>query len=448
MKHIVKALKTVNYRLWIAIFATMLFPAVYQTVRIFFLGDMPSDSGINIASQLQWVNLLYEVVQEALILPLFYLLGESLDNEKEFANKVRTGLTTTAVIYAVVSIVIISCAQPLVIFMAQNDTLIDATVTYIRLETIATLFATLWRFMMTVLVTLKKDKYLYLVLGVQMTLSVLLDTFLVSNLSVSAKLGVNGIALTNIIVNALLFVCAVLLLRKENIRLFSKEKRDFSWLKEWLKVGKFSGLESLLRNLAFMLMVVRMVNIVSEQGNYWLANNFIWQWLLLPGLALADLVKKEIGENKDNIRTKTFGYVVLVSIFAIVWIISIPLWKPFLKYVMNVAEYETVFKITLIETGFYITFLFNSCIFDSTFYGVGKTKYMLFQSICIDGLYYGILFILYLAGVFVPTLLGICLMFGIGMALDFIPTMILYLRMLKKEQLKIDFRLDVSEKDN
>ncbi len=448
MKHIVKALKTVNYRLWIAIFATMLFPAVYQTVRIFFLGDMPSDSGINIASQLQWVNLLYEVVQEALILPLFYLLGESLDNEKEFANKVRTGLTTTAVIYAVVSIVIISCAQPLVIFMAQNDTLIDATVTYIRLETIAALFATLWRFMMTVLVTLKKDKYLYLVLGVQMTLSVLLDTFLISNLSVSAKLGVNGIALTNIIVNALLFVCAVLLLRKENIRLFSKEKRDFSWLKEWLKVGKFSGLESLLRNLAFMLMVVRMVNIVSEQGNYWLANNFIWQWLLLPGLALADLVKKEIGENKDNIRTKTFGYVVLVSIFAIVWIISIPLWKPFLKYVMNVAEYETVFKITLIETGFYITFLFNSCIFDSTFYGVGKTKYMLFQSICIDGLYYGILFILYLAGVFVPTLLGICLMFGIGMALDFIPTMILYLRMLKKEQLKIDFRLDVSEKDN
>lgn len=294
---------------------------------------------------------------------------------------------------------------------------------------------------MTVLVTLKKDRYLYVVLSIQMGLSVLLDTFLVSNLSVSARLGVNGIAITNIIVNTLLFVCAVLLLQRENIRLFSKEKWNFAWLKEWFKVGKFSGLESLLRNLAFLFMVVRMVNIVAEQGNYWLANNFIWQWLLLPGLALADLVKKEIGESKDNIRTKTFGYLVLVSIFAIVWLVSIPLWKPFLKYIMNVAEYEIVLKITLIETGFYITFLFNSCIFDSTFYGVGKTKYMLFQSICIDGLYYGILFILYLTGVFVPTLLGICLMFGIGMALDFIPTMILYLRMLKKEQIKIDFRL-------
>ena len=74
----VKALKTVNFRLWFAILATMLLPTVYQTVRIFFLGDMPSDSGINIASQLQWVNLFYEVVQEALILPLFFLLGKSL----------------------------------------------------------------------------------------------------------------------------------------------------------------------------------------------------------------------------------------------------------------------------------------------------------------------------------------------------------------------------------
>ena len=443
---IVKALKTVNFRLWFAILATMLLPTVYQTVRIFFLGDMPSDSGINIASQLQWVNLFYEVVQEALILPLFFLLGKSLGDEKEFANKVRTGLTAT-VIYAVVSIVIISCARPLVIFMAQDGTLINATVTYIRLETVAALFATLWRFMMTVLVTLKKDRYLYVGLSIQMGLSVLLDTFLVSNLSVSARLGVNGIAITNIIVNTLLFVCAVLLLQRENIRLFSKEKWNFAWLKEWFKVGKFSGLESLLRNLAFLFMVVRMMNIVAEQGNYWLANNFIWQWLLLPGLALADLVKKEIGESKDNIRTKTFGYFVLVSIFAIVWLVSIPLWKPFLKYVMNVAEYEIVLKITLIETGFYITFLFNSCIFDSTFYGVGKTKYMLFQSICIDGLYYGILFILYLTGVFVPTLLGICLMFGIGMALDFIPTMILYLRMLKKEQIKIDFRLEFSTKN-
>lgn len=438
---IIRALKTVNYRLWLAILATMLLPTVYQTVRIFFLGDMPSDSGINIASQLQWVNLFYEVVQEALILPLFFLLGKSLDDKKEFANKVRTGLAVTGGIYLVVSVILIACARPLIVFMQQDADLVDKTVTHVRLETVAALFSTLWRFMSLVLVTLKKDAYMYIVLGIQMALSVLLDTFLVSNLSVSAKLGVNGIAVTNIVVNVLILAVSVWLLYREGIKLFAKEKWCFVWLKEWFKVGKFSGFESLLRNFAFMMMVVRMVNIVAEQGNYWIANSFIWNWLLIPGLSLADLVKKEIGENKENIRDKTFGYIVLTSIFAAAWLLSIPLWKPFLRYVMNVTEYETVYKITLIETGFYITFLFNSCICDSTFYGLGKTNYMLIQSLCIDGFYYGIMLILYLTGVFVPTLLGIALMFGIGMTLDFIPTLVLYIRMLKKENIKIDFNL-------
>ena len=126
---IIRALKSVNYRLWLAILATMLLPTVYQTVRIFFLGDMPSDSGINIASQLQWVNLFYEVIQEALILPLFFLLGKSLDDKKEFSNKVRTGLVITGGIYLSVSIIMIACARPLIVFMQQDTAMIEQTVT-------------------------------------------------------------------------------------------------------------------------------------------------------------------------------------------------------------------------------------------------------------------------------------------------------------------------------
>ena len=129
---IIKALKTINYRLLLAVFTTLLLPTIYQTVRIYFLGDLPSDSGINIASQLSWVNLFYEVVQEALILPLFFLLGKSLSDKAEFANKVRTGLAITAGIYLIVSVVIIACARPLVILMAQDESLIQATIDYVR----------------------------------------------------------------------------------------------------------------------------------------------------------------------------------------------------------------------------------------------------------------------------------------------------------------------------
>ena len=132
MKRIILALKTVNYRLWLAILLMMLFPTIYQTVRIFFLGNMPDTWGFNIASQLSWVNLFYEVIQEAIILPLFFLLGKSILCKEELENKTRTGLIVTGIIYFVLSLIIIIFAKQLVIFMAQDDVLVDATVNYIR----------------------------------------------------------------------------------------------------------------------------------------------------------------------------------------------------------------------------------------------------------------------------------------------------------------------------
>ena len=59
-----------------------------------------------------------------------------------------------------VSIIMIACARPLIVFMQQDTAMIEQTVTYVRLETVAALFSTLWRFMSVVLVTLKKDNYI------------------------------------------------------------------------------------------------------------------------------------------------------------------------------------------------------------------------------------------------------------------------------------------------
>lgn len=433
------SLRTFNYRLWVAVMATMLLPAVYQTVRIFFLGSLPDPSAFSVASQNQYVGLFYEVIQEALILPLYFILGKSLGSREEFAAKLRVGLALTAAVYALLSAVLMAAARPLVVFMAQRPELVDATVTYIRLETVASLFATLWRFMLVALVSLGRDRIMYAALALQMALSVLLDSLLVSTLPFSLQLGVNGIAITNIIVNLLMVALSAALLAREGISLARPggpaAPTDLRWVKEWLSVGRYSGLESLVRNLAFMLMVVRLVNLVAEQGTYWVANNFIWSWLLLPGLALADVVKKEVGESLENVRTKTAGYLALTAILCLLWLASIPLWRPFLQHVMNIGDWQLVLRIVLIQTPFYLIFLFNNGVLDSTFYGAGRLDYLLVQSLVINGLYYGGLFVLYLAGLFRPGLTGICLMFGFGMALDLIPTLLQYRRFLREHQL-------------
>jgi len=72
---------------------------------------------------------------------------------------------------------------------------------------------------------------------------------------------------------------------------------------------------------------------------------------------------------------------------------------------------------------------------------------MLIQSLIVNIGYYGIAFILYINGVFIPTLLSISLLFGIGLVMDFIPTVILYFLMLKKLNIKIKDMFGVNNRD-
>ncbi|MCQ2794791.1 MAG: multidrug transporter [Bacilli bacterium] len=432
MKKIINSIKTFNWRLWLVLATTLLIPALYKTLRIFFLGDLPSSSGVDIASQLAWVNIIYEVIEEAFILPLFYLLGKSFNNKKELANKTRTGLLISGGAYLLLSIIIISCAEPLCKFMASDPSTLTETVNYIRLETVASTISILSKFITVLLVTINKDKYMYILLVVQTVLSILLDTFLISKLPCSANMGVDGIAVSNIAVSIISVVSSFIMLKKEGINVFTKDKLDFKWLKEYGKIGLLSGLESFIRNLAYMLMVLRLVNTISEQGAYWVANNFIWTWLLLPATALYDVIKKETAENRKNVKDKFLGYIVISTLFTILWLITIPAWKPFIQYVLNSDAYETIFHIVLIQTGFYIAFIYNYLL-DGIIYGRGKTYLMLIQTIVTNGTYYVIMFSLWKAGIFIPTLDGIALMFGGGMLLDFLATIATYIYMIKKD---------------
>ena len=426
-----RSIRSFNWRLWSVLAATLFVPALYQTVRIFFIGDMPGDWGVNIASQLSWVNLLYEIIEEAFILPLFFLLGKSLGSKEELENKTRTGLMISGGTYLVFSVMIIIFAEPLCRFMASDQTTIDATVTYIRLESVASTIGILSKFITVLLVTMSRDKYMYILLGIQTGMSILLDTFLLSELPFSANIGVNGIAIANIFVSLILVITAFAFLKKEGVHVFSRKKPDFGWLGEYGKIGLCSGLESFVRNIAFMLMISRLVNVIAEQGTYWVANSFIWTWLLLPATALYDVIKKETAESVENIRTKTLGYFMVSILFSVLWFASIPLWKPFIRYVLNCDAYESVYSIVLIQSAFYIMYIFN-CVCDGTIYGRGKTNYMLIESVFTNGLYYVTMFVLWKMGIFIPTLNSISIMFGIGMAVDLIPTIGCYIYLVKK----------------
>jgi Na+-driven multidrug efflux pump len=267
-------------------------------------------------------------------------------------------------------------------------------------------------------------------------LCLLTDTFLVSNLPVSAKLGINGIGYSNILVNALLLVVSLILLKKEKIEIFSRKKLDFCWMKEFARVGGISGLESFVRNAAYLGMIARMVNVVGEQGTYWVANNFIWGWLLLPVLQLGELIKQEVAADSENIRRNSLGYFGITAIIVILWFVSIPVWKPFMAHILGFDDVDKLFELVLILIVFYVLYAVQN-VFDATFYGLGKTNYMLFESVVTNLVYYGMAFVLYTTGVWVPTLASIALLFGIGNAFDSFVSLIAYAHLLKQQRIHI-----------
>ena len=357
------SLKNINHSLFLSLLVLGLCPAVYTTVRVFFLGQLPGDWSFSIAGQLSWVNLLYEVISEAIILPLFFFIGKVKEDKKAFSNRVRTGMLVSLSVYAILSAVIFIFAEKLLALMATDETIIAASAAYIRIESIANVFSILAQFALVALVSLNRSRYIYILTGARLVLSLIFDTFLVSALPFSMNLGVNGIGYSNILVNLLLLAVSLLLLHKENVKVFTKEKSDFGWMKDFSRIGGISGLESLVRNVAYMIMVARMVNVVGEQGTYWVANNFIWGWLLLPILQLGELIKEETAENEDNVRKNTIGYFAITFNVCIVWCASIPLWKPFMSYVLQYSDVDKLFELVIVLLGFYVLFAFQN-IFD------------------------------------------------------------------------------------
>ena len=429
-----KSLDRFNWKLYAALLLTAVLPTIYTTVRINFLGDLPGDWGFNIASQLAWVNLMLEVVQEALILPLFYCIGVTIANQDETINRVRTGMTVTLGLYLAFTIAILLFATHLTEWMAQNPDTIDATAEYIRLEMIGTTLFSMVRFLIIVFILLDMREHIYAILGIQVVTSVILDSYFLSSLDFSLQLGVNGIAYSNAIASFITLVYAVTVFsRKMGMDLSDwREGHDYSWMGSWWDVGKYSGLDSFVRNIFYMIFIVKMMNVVEEQGTYWVANGFIWGWLLLPFYPLADLLKQDTSRpDLIDHREKTYAYFGIATAMCILWIVTIPVWDTFVSDILNASDYVKIVDLVLILLPFYILFSYNT-LMDSVFYGKGRTELLAIQSIITNVSVYGSAFVLFKMDVFSPTLTTIALLFGTGIAVDSIVTFSMYRNLIKE----------------
>lgn len=380
-------------------------PFVYTLVRTNLIVNSPTTDGLGIAGHMEWFDLINETIQAFLIVPLYALLNGCIKDKEKFSGRILQTFLIVNVVYILFSVAVYARCNAIVLSMVSDRTY--EVTRYLRLETIGFIVANVVSFVNVLFVVLEKSFYIYVMIVLRTIFTVIGDLCLIP------KLGVNGVAYSNIAVNVVCVILCLIVVWKEKL-IAAPVRFDGSLIREYLRIGIFSGFQIALDNIVYSVIVCKMVNEVEEQGNYWVANNIIWGLPLIPIGALAEIIKKDCKEELTSTKMKHYN-AVLVATF-VIWLCFIPLLNPFLKYVMGIGNYAVIRHILLILIPFYFAYGYT-VLFDNILIGYGKTQYCFAISVIVNLVHYPILYGLVSKGILMPDMTFICMMFGFGMVI-------------------------------
>ena len=391
-----------DFKLYGSLILYALLPSVYLLIRMQIVAVSGVD--INIMGQIEWFDLIDEVLVTALTVPLYFLLKP--DKEKTAPDKNCAAFLASFAVYTAFTIVVMMKIGSIAKFMNAEN-----AVQYLFMQALSMLAGFVGTFMVMIFTLNDDDKLVRRLLVSRLCLQVVADWIFISSFKDV------GAAYAEIAVNAVIGLIAVLSAYSKGYLKFAMPGKTF--LKDWCKIGAFAGIQIFLDNFIYAVMVCKMVNAVSESGNYWVANNFIWGWLLVPVTCLVEVIKKN-----DKIRlTMKNCWRYLIMIFA-VWLITMPRWKSFISGPMA-SDGNVIMKIVLPLVPFYITYMISAVI-DGWFVSHGRTIYNAINSLIVNVGYYGIIYLAFKRGMFAENMMFIIGMFGCGMVVHMVTSILMY----------------------
>ena len=422
--------KTFDWKMFLALCLLALVPAIYQTVITKLITSFTNPGSLDVVGQMEWFDLIDETICAFLIVPMYSVLSKAHKRENFDKAVFKLGIIIIS-LYALFSIGTFFFGIHLISFMNPSEIDIGAAYRYLSLETVAFMIGIVYSYISVVFLVIDKSRYMYAFLVGKVALSLLSDFILVP------KMGIDGIAVSNIISNTIMGALGVvLLIIEKQIKPGKYNKEDLSLLKDWGRIGAFAGGQQFLDNFIYAIMIVRMVNAVSESGNYWVSNNFIWGWLLIPITCLGEIIRKDAGADGYNLKQKNYYSIILFVL--IVWFSLIPTYQWFFGTVEGIENPGRIFEIVVKNLGFYVAYVLSQ-VPDAIFVGMGKTKYNAINSLICNIVYYGIWFILYQTKVVTMSMNMIIVMFGCGnivhLAVSLIEEKIFLRREIKKDSI-------------
>jgi Na+-driven multidrug efflux pump len=438
-------LKQWDWALFGLIFLYMALPRFYRSYSVYLIGNaIPDTNALATVAQWQFIELLLEVVQETFVLAIFFFVGRGIQRTEGPGPSIRTAYTSILIFSVVLAVILFFLSDSFVSIIGTPESILVTTSQFLKIKTATIPLFLLSMASVIIVETVNRKKYLLIISILQVVYQFIFDSLFYGGYAFSLNLGVLGVAWSEIVSGTFLFITTLILLRKT---IFHKVKNFISFftLKDWkvyLRVGGWSGLDSLVRNVAYFFLIVRLLNLLGESsiGGYYLAMHIIWSFLLVPILALAESTRVLIAnysEDPQKIRQLWYSALVIGAIIVVIWIIMLPFWSDFAGLLNTDTK---IVKFSLDAMGILIVpyiLLALNMVTDSIFYGVGKTQYQAYQAIITNGTAYVVAFILYLTGVWTPTFTSILILFGIGIVIDSILTVYYAIRVLYPRKSKI-----------
>ena len=383
------------------ILAAWIIPAAYGLINRYFIGYMSYES-IVIDQSYEAVEVSLEVLLEMFPLAVLALVAWNFTDKKSVTGIVKTAL--------MMQLVITVCFVLFLMFF--GDTFIDWINTpadarplagqYFRIIALSMPFQAMSAVLIVAIKAMRRGWLAVTLAFIGVAVNFVLDAIFISNFSFSLRLGLIGSAWDRVAANIALFIIAGIvfwwLVRKE-VKLDMKFEKEVAT--SIFKIGRWTGLESLVRNAGYIIGVIAVVNFIGTWepaaiGGYNTAMWVMWVIALIPVLSWTEATNVAVGNaygRKDyqSMRDIQKVSILIVGLYMLAWAaIGTFVWGPISGWLNATASPEVVdysvltFQLLIIP---YILFSIGSCL-KSYFIGTGRPFWIFLTSAIVNiGIY-------------------------------------------------------------
>ncbi len=428
-----------DWRLFAFILLFLGLPNIYQLYRVRLIGtELPDPGSLAIVSQWQFIGLAVEVFQEATVLAIFFFLGSQIRSAAGMQlDRAKSVLTVIFIASLTFSVGVFLFRDAFISFIGTSDAIQAQTRAFLGVSIFSIPFTLLAAAIVVLFESLSLRRLVLIMALLNIALRFAFDSLFFGGHAFSLDADVVNVGWATLLSSAGLLVVGLVLLifAKELPAGYLTSRPSFSQMRDYFRVGIGSGVDSLVRNIAYFFMIVRVINTIgsTEIGGYYLAMQILWSFMLVPILAFADSAKALVANasgNVQQVRSLWYASMLIVAVMMAVWIGLVPVF-PAIAGALNDDRETVKWAVTAFGILFapYVLLSFNTVI-DSVFYGMGKTKYLAYQSILTNGTVYLSAFLLYTLGAWTPTFQGVMVLFSLGILVDSLLTVLFLVKML------------------